>query len=364
MRLADWSLHFYRLPYEREVRWSNAVEDSGTFALLRLVADNGATGIAEGTLKATWSGVSPRSVKAALEDILMPLVGSIDLADPDALTRALAPVPENRLAKALIENASWTLRAAAAGKPLWHLWAGRQEVALTWAVTRQAPGLMAAEAEEMCARHGFATLKVKGGQGMATDVQALGAIRAAVGPAVELYVDANSAYPRDEAGAYVRAIAEAGATVAEDPCTLLPDESFAALQRDAPLPVLIDVNCVTGRDAALFLERGARALSTKPGRVGLSETRLIAQLAAAHGARVAVGIYAESALGTLISLQQAAALAEGLQLVAAEQSFFLCMREQVVTDDVEIRAGRIRLPDEPDYARLVDWEKVKHFAIG
>ena len=65
MKLAHWSLHFYRLPYAREVVWSNAVEDSGLFALLRLESDTGVVGIAEGTIKNTWSGVSPRSLQMA-----------------------------------------------------------------------------------------------------------------------------------------------------------------------------------------------------------------------------------------------------------------------------------------------------------
>ena len=66
MKLATWSLHFYRLPYSKPVVWSNAEEDSGLFALLTLTGDSGATGIAEGTIKHTWSGVSPRSLRAAL----------------------------------------------------------------------------------------------------------------------------------------------------------------------------------------------------------------------------------------------------------------------------------------------------------
>ena len=37
MKLERWSLDFYRLPYSKEVRWSNAVEREGVFALLELV---------------------------------------------------------------------------------------------------------------------------------------------------------------------------------------------------------------------------------------------------------------------------------------------------------------------------------------
>ena len=177
---------------------------------------------------------------------------------------------------------------------------------------------MAIESAEVCAKYGFRVLKVKGGQGVDTDLQALKEIRAAVGPQVELYVDANSHYARGDAPEYVRKLAGAGVTVAEDPCPLQPDEQFEALQKASPIPILVDRSCASKEDAALYLERGAKALSTKPGRVGLTETRAIAAMAATQRAKTAVGIYAESALGTLINLQQPGSM-------AAEQTFFLTM---------------------------------------
>src|SRR3954465_3195033 len=108
MKLADWSLNFYRLPYSREVVWANAREDSGLFALLKLVADDGSVGVAEGTIKNTWSGVSPRSPDMALQDLVLPLVRDVNLQDDQAVLQALSRVPENRLAKALVDNACWT----------------------------------------------------------------------------------------------------------------------------------------------------------------------------------------------------------------------------------------------------------------
>jgi L-alanine-DL-glutamate epimerase-like enolase superfamily enzyme len=335
------------------VAWSNAVEDAGVFALLELTSDDGLVGIAEGTVKATWSAVSPRSLAAALEDVLLPRVIGRDL---DQVPQAFAGIPENRLAKALIDNACWTMRAAAAGKPLWRLWGGARQVELAWTVTRQAPALMAAEAREVCARYGFRTLKVKGGQGLETDLAALAQIRAAVGAQVALYVDANGAYRRAEAPGYVRAIAAAGACVAEDPSPLAPDGEFEALQRACGIPILVDASCASAADARLYLERGARALSAKPGRVGLSETRAVAALAAQAHAEVAVGIYAESLLGTLISLQLPGSM-------PAEQTFYLTMTEQVAALELPIRGGCIELPETADYAALVDWKKVERFAI-
>lgn len=356
MKLADWSLHFYRLPYAREVLWSNARENSGLFAALKLVSAEGVAGVAEGTIKDTWSGVSPRSLQAALEDVVFPLIKNVHLEDREAVSAALARVPENRLAKALVDNACWTMRAAAAGRPLWQLLDGKPQVEVCWTVTRAKPAVMAAEAERYCSRHGFRTLKVKGGQGLQTDLQALFEIRAAVGSEVALTVDANGTCARAEALGYVRRIAEAGATVAEDPSPLAPDAEFEALQRACGIPILIDGSCTSARDAALYLARGARAVSLKPGRIGLSESLAIRKLVEAKKQHTAVGIYAESVLGTLVSLQLAGSM-------PAEQSFFLVMKDQIVSTVPKIRGGRIQLPDEPDLQSLVDWDAVKRYAL-
>lgn len=354
MKLERWSLHFYRLRYAREGVWANAREDSGLFALLKIEA-NGATGIAEGTLKDTWSGVSPGSLKAAFEDLLVPRLREVELTDEKAVAQAFAGIPENRLAKGMIGSACWTLRAAHAGEPPWKLWSSGRTREVTWTVTRQAPLRMAAEAADVCAKYGFRVLKVKGGQGVDVDLRALAEIRAAVGPGVELYVDANGAYARAEAIDYVQALAAAGVTVAEDPCALQPDAQFEALQKASPIPILVDRGCASQEDAALYLERGAQALSTKPGRVGLAETRAIAALALQRGVRTAVGLYAESALGTLINLQQPGSM-------AAEQTFYLTMSEQVSMRAPEIHGGRIELPESADLSALVDWERVRRFA--
>src|SRR2546425_7830115 len=72
MKLAEWSLHVYRLPYVRDIQWVYAAESSGDYALLKIVADNGAIGIAEGVIKPTRTGYSPRSLGEALEDVILP----------------------------------------------------------------------------------------------------------------------------------------------------------------------------------------------------------------------------------------------------------------------------------------------------
>src|SRR5262245_65385611 len=107
---------------------------------------------------------------------------------------------------------------------------------MCWMVTRQAPARMAFEAGEACARHGLRALKIQGGQGRDTDLKTIAAVKSAVGSGVEVFVDANGSYSREESLEYVRELAQAGVTVVEDPCPLSPDAAYSALQRDCRIP--------------------------------------------------------------------------------------------------------------------------------
>ena len=75
--------------------------------------------------------------------------------------------------RATSAKSCWDLRAQAQKTPLWRLWGGAPEVPLSWTVTREKPSVMAREAADMVDKHGFRTLKIKGGQGFETDAQAL-----------------------------------------------------------------------------------------------------------------------------------------------------------------------------------------------
>ncbi len=362
MKLAHWSLHVYRLPSVREVTWVYAAEDSGDYALLTLVCDNGLTGIAEGVIKPTRTGTSARSLASVLETVVLPQLENLSLEDNESVSRALARIPENRLAKAMVDNACWTMRAAAAKKPLWQLLGGRREVDLAYMLTRQTPAKMAAEAGEACARHGFRTLKVQGGQGRDTDLRTLAEVRAAVGPEVSLYVDANGSYARAEAADYVRSLADAGVMVAEDPSALAPDAEFESLQRASPIPILVDLSCTSAKDAELYAGRGVQALAAKPARIGLTEARAIDAVAAKCGARTALAVYYESALGTTLSLSLAGALASAKPMPCSH-TFFLLLGAQVTKELPEISGGKLKLPDEANLERLVDWGAEKRLKI-
>lgn len=362
MRLANWSTHAIHLAYPRHIQWASTDEDGADYLLLRMVTDDGIIGVAEGVAKAAWHGVTLRSLAEVLEEQFIPNLRDVDLLDETAVSGALERVAEPRLARSMVESACWDLRSQVRGVPLWQLWGGDPDVPVSWTVTRQTPTAMAREAATMVGQHGFRTLKVKGGQGREVDRTALAEIRAAVGPNVAMYVDANRGYSQDEASDYLKELAELGVIVAEDPCQLRPNGDFRQLQEASPIPILVDNGCRSLTDAALFLEHGARALSLKLSGTGVTEGQSMAAMAHAAGCAAHVGFMGETSLGALVALQVASALPGREECLPAETSFFLMFGEEYVAERLRVENGRVRLPTAPGLARWIDWERVDALA--
>ena len=223
---------------------------------------------------------------------------------------------------------------------------------------------MARAAAEAVARHGFATLKLKTGQGLARDAAALDAIRAAVGPGVALYADSNRAYPSEDVAAVTAVFAERDVVCAEDPCALAPDRAFAAIRDAAQVPLLIDGPCRDLATARLFVEVGAEALSVKVGKSGIDESLAIAAMASNGGARVHVGMLAEAELGALAAASLAAVLAgsRGGDWLPCESSYFLQLPARILKEPLTIAGGMLALPEAAGFAALVDWAAVKRLA--
>ncbi len=153
---------------------------------------------------------------------------------------------------------------------------------------------------------------------------------------------------------------DAGAQVVEDPCALAPDAAFTRLQAATATPVLVDFNCWSPRDMKLFIAAGARAFSLKPGRFGLSDARAMRQLAIDAGCTAVVGMFGESALGTLTALQLSSTLSPSA--LPAENTWFLAMTEQIIHEPMTIKNGAIRLPATAGHAALIDWKRLERLA--
>src|SRR5882724_9994732 len=155
-------------------------------------------------------GTGGSSVVALLRDHLAPRLLGRDSLDIEAIwkslffsTHATAVGAITSLALSAIDTALWDLRCRAAGRPLWLEAGGAQHSVPVYTTEGGWLHIDAAAIidDTLAAKaQGFGGAKVKVGRPhVSEDVARLSALRAAVGPAFEIMVDANQAFTVAEA---------------------------------------------------------------------------------------------------------------------------------------------------------------------
>jgi len=359
--LTGYKLYPVHLPYRRPVRWAGHAESGLDAMILALETAGGLIGVGEAPIRLNWTAATLKSLHVVTEEIFMSRLMGQDLADEVKITKFLRFVREHSLTKAMIDSAVWDLRAQAAGQPLYQYLGGKPEVPVAWTVTRAEPNAMIAEAEDMVARHGFTSLKVKTGQGLETDREVLAGIRDAVGPDITFSADSNRGYGIGDVGQFTEMAAAYGVKIAEDPTELHPYDNFAEVREASRLPILVDNTCRTLDEAEQFLTAGADALSVKVFKTGITDSREIIRQAGAKNAAVHIGISAASSLCTVAGLGLAGALAPHPDGLPSEDSFFLRFARECVSDPLMVENGVVRLPDQPLHD-WIDWEAVRDLA--
>ena len=166
-------------------------------------------------------------------------------ADPAAVEdkllrhfRILGPQGLTGMAAAGIDMALWDAQAQAQAVPLVRLLGGDPRPIAAYASLRSmSPAAAAAEAEEVLER-GFRGIKLKVGRGdLATDLEAIRAVRASVGDDVELMVDYNQSLSVDEAIARMRALDAAALRWIEEPTRADDYEGHARIAAAADTPI-------------------------------------------------------------------------------------------------------------------------------
>lgn len=269
--------------------------------LVRLGA--GPVGIGEATPLAGWT----EGLDACREAI----GGAIDEVATLAPGEALPPMAETPAARHGLELAHLDRAARVAGEPLYrYLGGGRRISTLPVNATVGDGGVdETARDAEAAVAEGFGTIKLKvGGRSVAEDLERVRAVRAAVGDAPELRVDANGAWSVDEAERAVEGFDDLDVAVVEQP--LEPEDlaGHSAL-RGRGVEIALDealsthsVNAVIEADAADVLVLKPMAL----GGVGRALGRAVQAREAGLG--VVVTTTVDGAVARTAAVHLAAAL--------------------------------------------------------
>jgi len=257
----------------------------GKFGYVEVFTDEGLTGFCPGA-------ATPSIVEGPLRDVL---VGQNPL-DVERCWHLMFqgwrhPKMDELMTISKVDIAIWDLAGKALGQPVWRLLGGARSRVRAYGAGgmyqegKDVDGLV----QEMVdfAEHGFGAVKMKVAWdrvGMRHDVERVKAVREALGPGVDLMVDANHAWRPDEAIVFARQIEQYRPYWLEEPVGPWDHWGCAEVARALDIPVATGENVST---RYMFRDMvDARACDIVQADAlycgGITEWRRIAAYASAH----------------------------------------------------------------------------------
>ena len=257
--------------------------------VVRLDTDAGLTGWGEmAPLGAFYDPAFAAGARAAMAELAPVVLGQDPLQIPALGRRMDFHLKGHPYAKAALDMACWDLLGKAVGRPAVDLLGGRsgQSVDLYRSIPQGAPGGMARRGAAYEAE-GYRRLQVKVGLDPDQDIERIEAVRAAVGPGIVLFADANGGWSTHQARRFLRATRHLDYYL-EQPCATY--EECRALRHACDRPLVLDESII---DLAALLRAHADgavdAVTVKLARVGgMTKARLIRDTAVELGIAVTI----------------------------------------------------------------------------
>jgi O-succinylbenzoate synthase len=299
MRLRSVRLDEVELPLVEPFETSFGVENARRFLLVRAEAKDGTVGWGECTASVDplYSSESVATARWMISERLTPLLFRLRDPTPEAFSRAADRFRGNRMAKAAVETALQDLSARVEGRSLSRALGGvrgRVPVGVSVGIQPSAMKTVARVGRYLEAGYGRIKLKVRPGW----DARPVGAVRREY-PDIEIWVDANQAYPL-AAAKRIRAWAERYEVAqVEQPFAERAIRAHAELARGASFRVCLDESVVDSSSLEDALAAGAvTSLNVKVARVGgLGTGYALARRAARDRVPSWVGGMLESGVG-------------------------------------------------------------------
>ncbi|MBI2997018.1 MAG: mandelate racemase [Deltaproteobacteria bacterium] len=307
-----------RLPTRRVHQWASLTTSIGVYVIVKLETDAGLVGLGEAPVLKDWGGdhmkyygETPKTTAHVIGDILAPALVGQDPYRIGALhARMDQAIKGYPYCKAAIDMALYDVVGKACKVPVYQLLGGcyRERVTVAHSI-----GLMeirkAVEEALQVKEEGIKAIKLKGGQDPKRDVDLVRQIRKAVGPKIQISVDANQGYPTPKVAVQIiKAMEEFGVRYMEQPVEGI--DAMAEVARRVDTPIMADESAWTPQDVLEIIRKRAADMislyTTKPG--GLFKAQKVAAVAEAGGLQCNVNGSVETGVGNAANLHLAAAL--------------------------------------------------------
>lgn len=316
MRIDKIELKHISIPLKKTFKTALRTVDSAENTVVLVHTDDGLTGFGEAPPTKAITGEDNESIRAAINEYIIPALTGQDMSDMDVLQQKLhGAVSGNNSAKAAVDMALYDLYTRQLGKPLYQYLGGyRNKVETDITISINEPEEMEADAAA-AAEQGFSALKLKVGIDAGKDVQRVKCIRNAVGKDMKIRLDANQGWEVDEAIRTIRTLEDLDLDIelVEQPVKARDFAGLKKVKDNVNTIIMADESMFTAQDARELLEmQAADLLNIKLMKCGgIYKALQIVEIAEEYGVECMLGSMVESK----ISLTAAAHLAAAKKII-------------------------------------------------
>jgi len=353
----------FAIPYTKPLRFASGEVHVADHVLIRVHTGDGVIGVAEAPPRPYTYGETQESIVAVVTKLFAPEIVGLSLLEREIAHARMGRTVGNPAAKAAVDMAMWDALGHTLDVSVTQLlggWTDRMRVSHMVGFAPDAA--MVAEAERVRDQYGIRTFKVKvGRRPVDLDVGACRALRGALGPDIELYVDGNRGWTPSEAARALRAMDDLDLTLSEELCPADDVLGRRWLTSRTSVPTVADESAVTPGDVTRELLGGsATMISIKTARSGFSTSQRILHQCEGLGAEVVMGNQIDGQVGTACSVAFGAAHRSSSRR-AGELSNFLDLSDDLLTEPLEISGGELAVRPGPGIGIAIDADKLAHY---
>lgn len=360
------------IPPEHRVRSGAGLKLARQAAFVEITTDQGLTGI--GPCSFGSASLDLFAAASILDHAIAPMLIGEDAGRINylwekiyygSITRVLGPRGIGVALLSGVDIALWDIKGKAANQPIFELLGGvfhdpvrAYASSIYWLPPEEAAAQAKAYVDE-----GFSAVKMKVGLNYHNDVASLEAIRATVGPNVDIMVDANQCYSRHLALQVGRELDKHNVLFFEEPLPTDDVEGHRFLAERLDTRIATGENMYTRWEFLPYIKQNAiHVIQGDASRTGgISEAKRIFELAAAHHLYAAPHTFSD--VLTVAASLHLNAVSPNAILLELDRTYNPLMT-QLVKQPLDIHDGVVELPAAPGLGVEIDWDFVKEHPYG
>ena len=371
MKIKDVRAIPIRLPVKTVLKWANGYMTSLETVVLEIEGEDGTIGIAEAVPRPGIYGETWQSIYYIIKDYIGPMmIGEDSFAIERMFEKINKLVYWNLGAKAAVDIALHDLNARSLNTPVCNLLGGkyRSEVPLSWTCAGAYYDIET-EAQECKRRYdlGYRAIKVKAGAKVELDVALCKRVHELCGPDMQIYIDPNQLYNREETLRLVREL-DGIICAVEEPMPVYDDQGRLELAQKTNISLLSDKSTFTLDAIARQIRLGAiKRLGLKLPRTGFTLSKKAIAMAEAAGLSIQISMQAECDLGS-VACAHLAASSGAINLPCeiagySENPLFEDGMCNLLNEPVIIENGKMKVPEGPGMGVTLNREKIEKYRI-